>query len=286
MTYDMKMDCNTLRKVQLVQLEIVKEIKRVCEKEQINYFLDSGTLLGAVRHGGFIPWDDDLDVGMLREEYEHFLTVAAQELRDEYELVEWKKDNGYPHQFCKVIKKGTVYLEEKAMDGEGKNGIYVDVFPYDAYPENKFLQKQQGLMIMSYRAIIRAKCHYKTWIKYGKRDWIRWLKNLPFRGIALFFSKKSLINRYEKIAVRYNSCPSSMYFPQGISKYGKWLIPRECFEKFTVMMFEDELFQVPGLYDTYLKHVYGDYMKLPPESERGNRHGIIEVSFGKECKDK
>ena len=91
------LDNITLRKVQLVQLEIAKEIDRICKKNNIKYFLIGGSLLGAIRHQGFIPWDDDLDVGMLRDDYEKFLKVAGDELQEKYKIIDWKSDGDYPH---------------------------------------------------------------------------------------------------------------------------------------------------------------------------------------------
>lgn len=99
------MDNEILRKVQLAQLDMAKEVKRICNKYNINYFMDSGTLLGAVRHKGFIPWDDDLDFGMLREDYEKFLKVAPTELNSKYFLQTWKNDDGFPYGFSKIRKK-------------------------------------------------------------------------------------------------------------------------------------------------------------------------------------
>lgn len=122
------MERELLRKVQLTQLEIAKEIRRVCEENDIPYFLTCGTLLGAVRHQGFIPWDDDMDVGMLRENYEKFCRIAPEKLKPEYCWQSWYTDPNYALPFGKVRKRGTLYLEAKSHRLE-ENGFYVDIFP-------------------------------------------------------------------------------------------------------------------------------------------------------------
>ena len=108
------MERELLRKVQLTQLEIAKEIRRVCEENDIPYFLTCGTLLGAVRHQGFIPWDDDMDVGMLRENYEKFCRIAPEKLKPEYCWQTWYTDPNYALPFGKVRKRGTLFLEAKS----------------------------------------------------------------------------------------------------------------------------------------------------------------------------
>lgn len=276
------MNRQTLRKVQLVQLEIAREVKRICDVNQIKYFLDSGTLLGAVRHKGFIPWDDDLDLGMLREEYQKFLDIAPKALDSRYELVDWTKEINYPHQFCKVMKKGTLYQEE-AQGGKARNGIYIDIFPYDSFPVESFRQKMLIFSLTACRSLIRAKCHHRTWVVHNKFHFKKWVRNLPFRILCLFMSKKSLIKKYEKIAMQYNGRPSSLLFPQSTCSFGKWIIPKNCLEKLMELKFEDTFFLVPTGYDEYLKRAYGDYMVLPPECERENRHAIIKVDFGNDC---
>ena len=138
----MKMDEQTLRRVQLTQLSIAKEIKRVCDKYGIEYILDSGTLLGAVRHRGFIPWDDDMDIAMTRENYDKFVSVAQTEFKDKYFLQTWETDKNCPFPFAKVRLNGTSYVENVCEHADIHKGIYVDVFPYDVWPEEKKAQKR------------------------------------------------------------------------------------------------------------------------------------------------
>ena len=100
------MDDVMLRNVQLIQLEIAKEVKRICEQNNISYFMDGGTLLGAVRHKGFIPWDDDLDFGFTRDNYEKFIATAKKNLSSEFFLQTWDSDREYGYAFCKNTKEG------------------------------------------------------------------------------------------------------------------------------------------------------------------------------------
>ena len=139
------MDKDVLRKVQLLQLKIAKEIKRICDKNNIDYILDSGTLLGAVRHKGFIPWDDDMDIAMTREEYNRFIDVAKIELGEEYFLQTWDTDNNYPMPFAKVRLNDTRYIENVFENANMHQGIYVDIFPYDVWPQKNIYRKNFGV---------------------------------------------------------------------------------------------------------------------------------------------
>ena len=269
------MEKELLRKVQLGQLEIAKEIKRVCDENNIEYWLDSGSLLGAIRHKGFIPWDDDMDIGMKREAYEEFLKIAPVKLKPEFYLQQWETDKGYAFSFAKVRKNGTVYVENYSKKSNTHNGLYVDVFPYDHYREDS----EQGLVLKILKAIIKVKCGVETW-KHGERtDFFTLLKNVPSMIIAPFCKKTSLVKKYYEIATRHNNETCEYYFPQGISNYGKWLIPISAMQEMIEIEFEDALFKVPKGYDEYLKHAYGEYMVLPPENQRENRHQIKEIKL-------
>lgn len=273
------MDNETLRKVQLVQLEIAKEIARVCEENRIPYFLTGGTLLGAVRHKGFIPWDDDLDMGMMRNDYEKFMQVAPQQLSDKYKLVDWKFDPDYPHPMGKVIKKGTVYKESKRND-LGEQGIWVDVFPYDGIQDLGSAWKKRAFQLKVLRGILRAKGKYQTWHSENGIILSKYLKNIPFRILAAFTRREKLIEKYESLSVQDNGRECKYVYENGEDDYSGWCFPIEYFSSLIPGEFEGASFLIPQKYHDLLTSAYGDYMQLPPEGQRENRHLIDEVCLG------
>ena len=128
-------DTATLHRLHNVELEIMDEIHRICTKNNISYFLDSGSALGAIRHGGFIPWDDDMDIGLLREDYNRFIEIAKKELSDGFALQTFQNDANYYKLSAKIHKIGTFYPEEDAEDYKYQC-IFVDVFPFDFAPDD------------------------------------------------------------------------------------------------------------------------------------------------------
>lgn len=276
------MDAELLRKVQLAQLEIAKEVKRVCEENNIKYFLDSGTLLGAVRHKGFIPWDDDMDIGMLREEYNKFIKIAPQKLSDAYYLQTWDTDEYYANAFAKVRKKNTIYAEYNCRYSKVGNELYIDIFPYDVYPDVSKKRKKQGKKVNLYRCTLLIKNGVYPWKATGGRlkNFGRFIKYLPYLISSLFMYKKNIKEKYLRAMYMYNNEDSEYLYEQaGSASYGKWIVPRKCFEKYSELVFEDTSFSCPVDSELYLKSVYGDYMKLPPEEKRMNRHNIYEIKL-------
>jgi len=276
------MNKEILRKVQLVQLEIAKEIKRVCENNNINYFLDSGTLLGAVRHQGFIPWDDDLDIGMLRNDYEKFLKIATKALKEDYFLQTWDTDKNYPLAFAKIRKKGTIYIERVAEMSKAENGIYVDIFPYDVFPNKKIQKIKQGLFIEIYRRIMLIKLKYYPWT--AKITFFNKIKTfiayLPIFLISIFVNKEKIKQKYTSVMTKHNNEKTDFLYEQaGASRYGKWIIPTKCFNSFINLPFEDTIFSCPNNFKKYLNTAYGNYMQLPPIEQRENRHNIIKIKL-------
>lgn len=270
------MEATLLRKVQLEQLEIAKEIRRVCEENDIRYFLAYGTMLGAVRHQGFIPWDDDMDMGMVRSEYEKFCRIAPEKLDPGYFLQTWHTDPEYGLPFAKVRKRNTVYVEGKSKRLK-ENGFYVDIFPFDELPATEEAQEKLRRQIKDLYRIQLMKCGYKPWRENGRTVWPKRIAYLIYQARAIRFSEGELPKRYDEMVTS---------FPEGDRLYGQdpsdnlRSVERIWCEELADYSFEGEIFKGPKNFDGLLTATYGAYMQLPPEDERENRHQIEEVSFG------
>lgn len=263
----------SLREIQLIQLDIGKEISRICSKNNIPYFIIGGTLLGAVRHRGFIPWDDDMDIGMTIDNYNRFVSVARNELGSQFIIQEWNDGSGYSYPFAKVKMKGTTVVELVSQSLNLDKGIWVDIFPYMPISKKKALSKI---------FMIRLQLLSKTFLLKNGYD----LSALTQKPIS------KLINYVLKLCpIRANYCKrkflkliknnkSDEYYLEcdGMFK-GNFVFPQDYFKTFTELPFEDVSFMAPGKYDAYLKDAYGDYMVFPPEEERNKGHSLVSSSI-------
>lgn len=273
------MDKEELRTVQLAMLEILKDVDCVCRKHNIKYWLTSGTLLGAVRHNGFIPWDDDLDIAMLREDYDHFLEIAQKEFGNRYFLQNWQTEKNYGLPFSKVRKNKTEYIEAGSRDTYTNHGLYIDVFCFENYPE--FTKQQEIIkynMNITYRLIL-VKSGYKPWIKENHIDWKKWVVYLPFRFLSLFKNTNKLKKKYAEAISIANDRKTNRVFNSDVPKSFTLPMDRKLFERTKMHLFEDGEFPIPIGFDSVLTTLYGDYMTPPPVEKRENRHQIIRIKL-------
>lgn len=247
-----------------VLIELLDEFVRICNENNLGYFLTSGTLIGAVRHKGFIPWDDDIDVAMSRDDYEKFLDLFDNDFSEKYYLVSCRSpDNSVYHYepFAKLCKKGTIFAEGSRKP-ENYTGINIDIWPFDKCI--LALVPLQTLLIKFIWKLHRT----KNKISDPKNKLKLYIGNF----FCLFFSKGFLENFHKKLYLIFNKF-NTKYVSFFSGRYG---IKRETHKLNEIyplgkMCFEEKEYCVPREYDIYLKKHYGDdYMELPPAEKRVN----------------
>lgn len=256
-------------------LYIADEIKRICDILGVNYFLIGGSLLGAVRHKGFIPWDDDLDIGMLRKDYNIFIENAQKLLKDDFILCNAESDVNCGLSFAKVRIKNT-HFYEKENPKNIENGIFVDIFPVDIIPKSKLSQVYQN--ITNY-ILIRSLMYKQNYNIEIKKIYIRYLIKI----IDKFFTKQNIIASIKKVQTKYNNTKEYNYYGVlgGAYKYHKNFIPKNSFTNILKEVeFEDRKYKIPNNPDEILRITYGDYMKLPPKEEQKCKHMNKDIDFG------
>ena len=268
------MDINdeALTRIHSTLIEILDEIVRICELHNLRYYLIGGTLLGAIRHAGFIPWDDDLDIVMPRKDYESLMCLCETELDEAYYLQSYRNEPDFWLPFSKVRKKNTLFLENQAPVNFSlkKMGIFVDVFPLDDAKKERGFQRVQWKLFRLFRVMQDAKypntqvsgfCHF----------------------LSAFFSNQKLL-RLQQWAMKLANEESKTYYVNFGSQYGirKQTIAKDRYDPPTKVKFEGKKYNAPCDWDYFLKRIYGgSYMEIPSPEKRAMypSHTIKRLSF-------
>lgn len=262
-----------MNELQNCQLNILKEFIRICEENNLTYYLVGGSCLGAIRHQGFIPWDDDIDVAMPREDFDKFITLQ-EKVNKPYFIQTYKTDKRYIYNFAKLRDSSTTFIENFFVNHRINHGVWIDIFPLDGMSKNintpayKFSKKVKlnwfNVYLMYLPALLR-KPHLKT----------LW-KDIPLNLVAFLFIflnighyRNKLIDKRVK-KIKYNDASLVGNFFGTNPK--KEAMPKEIFQEGTIKKFEGIDVKVPKDFDTYLKLLFNDYMKLPSKEKQIGHH--------------
>lgn len=269
---------STTQKLHSCQLLLAAELKRICEKHNIKYFMIAGTLLGAVRHKGFIPWDDDMDFAILRKDFSKFLSVCKNELGDSFILQEMFSDEYYGLPVAKLLLKGTSFVERNTSKNKSQKGVFIDIFPYDSIPDDEKLRKKHNRNTYFLKRLFLAKQGYTI---AEKGQILKSLIYFLLKILSLFIPKNCIRNRLDKEMSRYENLNTEKVAALGGAYgYNKESVERKWFDETIELPFEEITLAAPKNYVEYLTYFYGDYMTPPPEDKRNNRHGMLEIDFG------
>lgn len=249
-----------------IQLEILDSVARFCEENHISYWIDSGTLLGAIRHKGYIPWDDDIDIGMLRKDYDRFAAIFnSKQTRYQFLCIENTPNFYLP--YGKVCDPNTL-LYEPDEDGY-KLAINIDIFVYDNAPDDDSIVTK----MYDIRDALRKKHDVKTQGKIKDRNLIKKTIKI-FRRFCyrLLYPKNQIIKMVEN-SKKYADEPTTRV--GNFTAYTRMVCNKNVFDEFIEVEFEKKRYKAPIGYDEWLKSFYGDYMKLPPEEKRISHHKFV-----------
>lgn len=257
-----------------VQLNMMKIFDKICRKNNIKYILEGGSLLGAVRHKGFIPWDADMDVRMLRDDYEKFYEAASYELPEEITFQDYRNDPGYPWLYGKLRMKGTKAVRVGQERFKMQDGIWIDIFPCDGVPNEQKVKRRHNRIAKFCRKTLYARSARYTCKKLYERVWWTAVCIVPRKIVYALY--EYLVRKYNE-----NNCSKvGIIGWHGIEDVEGF--PLRYFTELTELEFEGCHFYGPKDWDGYLRYTFGNnYMEVPPIEKQVQEHGIIVFDLGK-----
>lgn len=260
-----------LRDIQLEALKILDEFVSLCERNDLNYYISGGTYLGAVRHKGFIPWDDDVDVAMPRKDFNKFLAIAEQELPPDYKINHFSRQRDSMF-YVPKIENEQFKMVTRIAQKERIINLWIDVFPLDGLPENGIMRKLHCARLMILRGEYKL-AFFDQLVNYKNKD-RPWYENAIISlaqriNLSRLFDSYRIMKRLDRVLSKYDFYDSTYVLNfMGSYKLKSILNRPEIYADGASFEFEGRSFNGPKDYDRYLTHIYGDYMKLPPMEQR------------------
>ena len=255
-------------------LEMLKEFIRVCEENHLTYFACAGTTLGAVRHNGFIPWDDDIDVMMPRPDYEKLLKLQNPFSDKKYFLQTFKTDKSYILNYAKLRDSSTTYIENFYAEHVINHGVWIDIFPIDGRSKKDHPSKRKA-KLQNFRFWVNVFLCYPYAFKRRFRK-KHFFKDLFFNFVSLLVFYTNIFHYRNKLVewwMRLTKYEEAKYVGIYADAYlSKAMWPKEWTNESILIKFEDTEIAIPKMYHEYLSFLYGDYMKLPPVDKREGHH--------------
>lgn len=268
-----------LQIAQQIELKNLLILKNVCERHKLRYYAIGGTLIGVIRHGGFIPWDDDIDIGLPRDDFDRLMSICEQELPEGYYMANHKTEPDWHFALSQLVNKNAivdVYFNEKPR----RCHIWVDVFPIDGLPKGAIQRYLHIKHIMITRYLIQIG-HIKTQVSnFGNRPWYEKLilKICSIIPVGKLLNSEKLLAHLNKILKKY-PFEGSTYSGNMLGRYReKEAVPTHYWGEPIMRKFETIIVPTPAESDLCLRHLYGDYMKLPPkEKQQSHKIKIIQM---------
>lgn len=261
-------------KVQQLELTILLEVDRLCKRHGLHYGLCYGTLLGAIRHNGFIPWDDDIDIWLPRKDFDAFRAICAKELDAQFFYQTQATDPEYFYLYDKIRMNGTVFRELAQGKRAIHHGVYIDVFPVDNVPDDEAKRKRQVFLFQLFRYGLQAKS-VDLAFRSGWKLWNVLMLRLLYAAIpkrVLYKAAQKVLRKYDGGATKRMANLCGFYRVRDV-------FPREVFHETVNHEFEGHAVSIPKAHDMVLRQLYDDYMQLPPPEKQVTRHPILELSL-------